>query len=77
MKITTTNLFTIIEADEGMILIDPEGYGATKIYLGIYDSPNNYLEIPVDEYEEPNPEEPYVESVERTIQRLLREEVNK
>lgn len=58
MKVLNTNLFTVIEADEGMILVDKEGYGATMIYLGIYDSPDNYTEIPEEDYVEPEiPEE--------------------
>ena len=77
MKITNKELFTIIEADEGMILIDSEGYGATMIYLGIYDSPENYTEIPVGEYVEPEPEQPSNESTEDMIQRIFNEEVNK
>ena len=77
MKINETNLFTIIEAEEGMILVDKDGYGATTIYLGIYDSPDNYTEIPADEYVEPEPEEPSNESAEDMIQRIFNEEVNK
>lgn len=56
MKIIQNNLFTIIEADEGMILVGPDGYGATVYYLGIYDSPDNYTEIPIEDYVEPEPE---------------------
>lgn len=83
MKITNKELFTIIEADEGMILIDKDGYGSTMIYLGIYDSPENYTEIPVGEYVEPEPEtpeepeQPSNESTEDMIQRIFQEEVNK
>lgn len=53
MKITQTDLFTIIEAEDGMILVGPDGYGSTTYYLGIYDSPENYIEIPESEYIEP------------------------
>lgn len=53
MIITQTDLFTMIEADEGMILVDKDGYGAKLLYLGIYDSADNYKEIPLDEYVEP------------------------
>ncbi len=61
MKIIQNNLFTIIEADEGMILVGPDGYGATVYYLGIYDSPDNYTEIPIEDYVEPEPEGPEIE----------------
>lgn len=57
MKITQTDLFTIIEADEGMILVGQDGYGAKMLYLGIYDSPDNYTEINEEDYIEPEPEE--------------------
>lgn len=74
MKITQTDLFTIIEADEGMILVGPDGYGAKMLYLGIYDSPDNYTEINEEDYVEPTPGE---ESMEETVQRILNEEVNR
>lgn len=48
---------TELRADEGMILVGPDGYGAKLLYLGIYDSPDNYTEIPESEYVEPEPEE--------------------
>ena len=57
MKIIQTDLFTIIEADEGMILVGPDGYGAKMLYLGIYDSPDNYTEINEEDYIEPQQEE--------------------
>lgn len=56
MKMIKTTL-TELRADEGMILVGPDGYGAKLLYLGIYDSPDNYVEIPESEYIEPNPEE--------------------
>ena len=46
-------LLTKLEADEGKILVDKEGYGAKLIYLGIYDPPDNYREIDEAEYVEP------------------------
>ena len=52
MKMIKTTL-TELRADEGMILVDKECYGAKLLYLGIYDSPDNYTEIPEDEYIEP------------------------
>lgn len=52
MKIEKTML-TKLEAEEGKILVDKEGYGAKLIYLGIYDSPDNYREIDEAEYVEP------------------------
>ena len=57
MKITNTTLVEL-KAEEGMILVGPDGYGAKLIYLGIYDSPENYTEIPESEYVEPVQEEP-------------------
>ena len=57
MKITNTTLVEL-KAEEGMILVGPDGYGAKLIYLGIYDSPENYREIPEEEYVEPVIEEP-------------------
>ena len=52
MKATKTTL-TKLEAEEGMILVGPDGYGAKLLYLGIYDSPDNYKEIPEEDYIEP------------------------
>ena len=52
MKIEKT-ILTALEADEGKILVDKEGFGAKLIYLGIYDSPDNYKEIDEVEYVEP------------------------
>lgn len=57
MKMTKTTL-TELRADEGMILVGPDGYGAKLLYLGIYDSPDNYIEIPEEDYVEPEPEGP-------------------
>ena len=57
MKITNTTLIEL-KADEGMVLVGPDGYGSKLIYLGIYDSPENYTEIPESEYVEPVQEEP-------------------
>lgn len=61
MKIAKTTL-TELRAEEGMILVGPDGYGAKLLYLGIYDSPDNYKEIPESEYVEPETE--YVEPEE-------------
>lgn len=74
MKITQTDLFTTIEADEGMILVGQDGYGSKMLYLGIYDSADNYTEINEEDYVEPTPGE---ESMEETVQRILDEEVNR
>lgn len=58
MKITENNLFTVLEADEGYILVDKlSGYGAYVIYLGKFDSIDNYKEILESEYVEPIDEE--------------------
>ncbi len=56
MKISRTTLVEL-RADEGMILVDKDGYGAKLLYLGIYDSPDNYTEIPEEDYIEPVIEE--------------------
>ena len=55
MKINETTL-TELKAEEGMILVGPDGYGAKFLYLGIYDSPENYKEIPEEDYVEPDEE---------------------
>ena len=55
MKMKETTL-TELRAEEGMILIGPDGYGAKLLYLGIYDSPENYKEIPEEDYVEPDEE---------------------
>ena len=47
-----------LRADEGMILVDKDGYGSKMLYLGIYDSPDNYKEINEEDYIEP--EEPEI-----------------
>ena len=57
MEITNTTLVEL-KAEEGMILVGPDGYGSKLLYLGIYDSPENYTEIPESEYVEPVQEEP-------------------
>ena len=38
----------VLTASEGMVLTNGETY-STKVYLGIYDSPENWREIPEDE----------------------------
>lgn len=47
MTQNTINLVKL-EADEGMILTNGEIY-STEVYLGIYDSPENWHEIPASE----------------------------
>ena len=37
-----------LKASEGMVLTNGEIY-STQVYLGIYDSPENWHEIPIDE----------------------------
>lgn len=57
MKLSETKLVKI-EADEGMILVSKiDGYGAKILYLGIYDSPDNYEEIPEEDYIPPEEQE--------------------
>lgn len=40
----------VLIADEGYILTNGEIY-STMIYLGIYDSPDNYYQITLEEYQ--------------------------
>lgn len=40
----------ILEASEGMMLTDGKGY-YVRVSLGDWDSPDNYREIPIEEYE--------------------------
>lgn len=78
MEIKNTALIEL-RASEGMILVGPDGYGAKLLYLGIYDSPNNYKEIPEADYVEPEePGEPGNEhETLDMIQRIIDEEANK
>ena len=61
---TETNItMRKLTADEGKVLTNGEAYGK-EIYLGIYDSAENWHEITDAEYEEilaaQVPEEPFV-----------------
>ena len=49
MTISTIELRKIT-ASKGMILTNGEAYGE-EIYLGINDTPENWYEIPIEEYE--------------------------
>lgn len=40
----------ILEASEGMMLTDGKGY-YVRVSLGDWDSPDNYREVPIEEYE--------------------------
>lgn len=40
----------ILEASEGMMLTDGKGY-YVRVSLGDWDSPDNYREVPKEEYE--------------------------
>lgn len=71
MKISNTTLVEL-KAEEGMILVGPDGYGATIYYLGVYDSPDNYTEIPIDEYVEP--EQPEVLKQPEELEQKEKEE---
>ena len=66
MQVKETKLVEL-RADEGKILVNKEGYGATLIYLGIYDSADNYTEINIEDYVEPVVEEPVPEIPEEPI----------
>ena len=54
MKIETKKTFTIIIPEEGYHLsnIDKTEMYEGFIYLGKYDSPDNYIEVTNEEYEE-------------------------
>lgn len=49
MNITTIELRKLT-ANDGMILTNGEVYGR-EIYLGVNDSPDNWHEVTIDEYE--------------------------
>lgn len=49
MKLTTIELRKLT-ASEGMMLTNGEIYGK-EIYLGVNDSPDNWHEVPKEEYE--------------------------
>lgn len=52
MKIEIFEMRKVI-AEEGMILTNGTDYNEDgKVYLGVNDNPNNWYEIPVEEYEE-------------------------
>ena len=46
-----TKTYTVIEASEGFILTNGTAYGSS-VALGVGDSPDNWHEITVDEYNE-------------------------
>jgi hypothetical protein len=50
MKVEQTEYFTIITAEESLILADKNGNPVGKqLYLGNIDSPDNYIEIDAPE----------------------------
>lgn len=72
MKIKNTTLVKL-KAEEGMILVNKiTGYGAKIIYLGVYDSPDNYEEIKEEDYVEPELEVP--EPPEEEMEEEMEEE---
>lgn len=52
MRIEKTDLFTVIHPDEGYKLsnLDKTEMYEGSVYLGIYDSPDNYTEVTIEEY---------------------------
>ena len=51
---TFNNGYRLLIAEDGMIMVDKErGTGSFYIYLGVYDSEENYDEMPIDEYVKP------------------------
>lgn len=70
---TFDNRYRLLMAEEGMIIVNKEtGMGSYCIFLGIHDKEENYTEIPIDEYvepEHPKPEGPIsYEKIDSTIQ---------
>ena len=56
------NSFRLIVAEDNMILVNKDtGKGAYFIFLGILDSEENYNEIPIDDYVDPEIETEYEE----------------
>ncbi len=49
--IKTTVELTKLIPSEGMVLTNGEAYGKTAVYLGANDSPDNWHEITMEEYE--------------------------
>lgn len=54
MKINQTKIFTVITPEDGFKLstLDKSQMYEGEIYLGKYDSADNYIEVTVAEYEE-------------------------
>lgn len=50
--IKTTIELTKLIPSEGMVLTDGEAYGEKVVYLGKNDSPDNWHEITIEEYNE-------------------------
>lgn len=48
MQVIYNDIIEII-ADDGMVLTNDNINYATHLYLGIYDSPSNWHEIPIEE----------------------------
>lgn len=48
MKIINGDIIEVI-ADEGMVLTNDDINYATHLYLGKYDSPSNWREVPIEE----------------------------
>ena len=57
----------VITPDEGMTLTNGETY-SKKVYLGIYDSPSNWSEIPDEDV--PTQEEASAQDYEESLERL-------
>lgn len=82
IKVFVNNL-RLLMAEDNMILTDKEtDDGAIKIYLGIYDAPENYTEILEEEYIIPDAEAVLFKlqedcEFEQVFMQILEEEVNK
>ena len=53
MRVTNTDLLTLLEAEEGYLLYSPStNQYYKKVYLGKNDSPDNYREVIDEEYQD-------------------------
>lgn len=56
MTITTANGITVLTADDGMVLTS-NGVCSEKVYLGIHDSQNNWIEVDASTVQDPEDSE--------------------
>ena len=56
MTVTTVNGMTVLTADEGLVLTS-NGVYSDKVYLGIHDSQNNWVEVDASTVQDPEDSE--------------------